>query len=203
MPTARSEDGRHNVSYDISYRRQAFVLQAKQAGTYENLFFLLEEARSNNCYEHNNRRRSRSWSCLAAGADWECLAEVTRCAASCCGGSLVIEGRRRTEPETYIRVWRKVIAAAAPLEDAGRMGFSLEPFTRITLEEARGNRQYAFEALSKQMLVLQKEYTDPYNGTKAMEWRFSTSVPEQVKLWLDTRVRGRGFKSVEADGPDR
>jgi hypothetical protein len=179
-------------------------MAAAQVGHCDDLYFLIEEAGSNNCYELNNRRRSRSWECLAAGGRSDCLAEVTRCAASCCGGSLVLYGRRRhTQPETYIRAWRRAIASAVPFQDARRMGFSLQLFTRLTAAEAADGRKYAFDLLSKQTLVPVGQYTDPYHGTTAMEWRFNASVPEQINLWLETKANGRGWHSVEADGPDR
>jgi hypothetical protein len=185
------------VSYEISYRRQALRMQGVRAGQREDLLFLLEEQGSNNCWEIGNRRRARSWECVAAGAEYECMGAVTERASACCGGSLVLYGRRRITPEQYIRAWRKAVAVAVPLDDAGRMGFRLQLFTRMTEEEARNGRKYAFDLLSKQTLVAVGQYTDPYNGKTAMEWRFSASVPEQVKLWLETREGGRGWRSVE------
>ena len=190
------------MSYDISYRRRAFVLTAAQAGNYDDVLFLVEEAGSSNCYEIGNRRRSRDWSCMAAGGGSDCLADVTRCAASCCGGSLVLYGCRDTSPESYIRAWRKAIAAALPFGDASHNGFHLQLFVRMTETEAANDRKYAFEMLSKQTLVPVGQHTDPYNGKMAMEWRFSALVPEQVKLWLETRSGGRGFHSVGVCGPD-
>jgi hypothetical protein len=191
------------MSYEISYRRQAFMLTAVQAGHYDDLYFLVEEAGSNNCYELDNRRRSRSWFCLATGALWECLAEVTRCAASCCSGSLVLYGRRRIKPEAYIRAWRKMIAAAVPLDEAHRKGFSVHLFTRVTDEDAKDGRKHAFDCLAKQTLVQPRQGKDEFTGREYTEWRFNAAVPEQVKLWLETKVTGRGFHSVEVHGPCR
>jgi hypothetical protein len=191
------------MSYDISYRRQAFVMKAAQAGNYDDICFLIEGAGSNNVVELHSRRRARSWFCLATGSNWECLAEVTRCASSCCGGSLILYGRRNTEPETYIRAWRNALKTALPFEEAHHRGFSLHLFTRLTQEEATNGRKYAFDLLSKQTLVTVGQHTDPFNGKIAMEWRFNAAVPEQVKLWTETRASGRGFKSVDADGPHR
>lgn len=119
------------MSYEISYRRQAFRMPAAQAGNYDDVVFLVEEMGSNNCWEIGNRRRARSWQCTAAGSEWECLADITHCAAACCGGSLVLYGRRRITPEAYIRAWRRGIAAAAPIEEAPRMGFHIALFARI------------------------------------------------------------------------
>ena len=177
------------MSYDISYRRRAIIMTAAQAGNYDDVLFLIEEAGSSNCYEIGNKRRARDWSCLAAGGRSDCLANVTRCAASCCGGSLVLYGCRDTSPESYIR-------------DASHNGSYLQLFVRMTETEAANDRKYAFELLSKQTLVPVGQHTDPYNGKIAMEWRFSALVPEQVKLWLETRSGGRGFHSVGVCGPD-
>ena len=189
------------MSYEISYQRCAFTMPAAQAGHYDDLFFLVEECGSNNCWEIGNRRRARSWQCTVAGARWECLAEITRCAAACCGGSLCLYGRRGTKPETYIRAWRNAVDKAVPVEEACRLGFSLQLFTQMTDEEAANGRKYAFEQLSKQAAVTPRRGEDRISGKEYSQWRFNVTVPEQVKLWLETRVTGRGFRSVDADGP--
>ena len=82
------------------------------------------------------------------------------------------------------------------------MGFHIDLFTRIPDAAARDGRKYAFEQLSGQTLVLPHRDTDEFNGAEYTEWRFSPAVPEQVKLWLETKSSGRGFRSVEADGPN-
>lgn len=191
------------MSYEISYQRQAFVLPAAQAGHHDDLFFLAEEAGSNNCYERSSRRRSRSWCCMAAGAMWECLSEITHCAAACCGGSLCLHGRRGTSPEQYIRAWRKALAAAMPLADASSHGFHLQLFTRIPDADAQDGRKRAFALLGGQTSIAPQRGTDPFNNQEYTEWRFTATVPEQVKLWLDTRSGGRGFRSVDVHGPSR
>lgn len=191
------------MSYEISYRRQAFRMTAAQAGHYDDVVFLVEEMGSNNCWEIGNRRRARSWGCVATGAEYECLATVTERASACCGGSLVLYGNRHTEPEQYIRAWRQTLKSALPFEDARRLGYSLQLFTRMTEEDAKNGRKYAFEQLSQQTLVPMGQHTDPYNQKTAMEWRFNALVPEQVKLWLETKVRSRAWYSVDANGPDR
>jgi hypothetical protein len=194
------------MSYEISYRRQAFRIPAAQTGQasyYGDLLFLIEECGSNNCWEIGSRRRARDWQCTAVGAEWECLADITRCAATCCGGSLVLYGRRRGKPEAYIRAWRRVIAAAVPIAEAPRMGFHIELLTRIPDAAAKDGRKYAFEQLSGQTLVQPRRATDDFNGAEYTEWRFNPGVPEQVKLWLGTKASSRAFRSVDADGPGR
>ncbi len=190
------------MSYEISYRRQAFVMPATQAGHYDDLLFLIEETGSNNCWEFDNRRRARSWGCLSTGAAYECLAEATRLAAACCGGSLVLYGRRPTTPEAYIRAWRKTIAEAIPIQDAPRMGFSIALFTRMSDPEAETERKYAFEQLSGQTAIKSRRAQNTISSQPYTEWRFDLHVPEQVKLWYETRTRGRGWYSVDVNGPD-
>lgn len=189
------------MSYEISYRRRAFWMSPAQSGHYDQSFFLLEEMGSNNCWEIGNRRRARSWNCLAVGSHYECLAGAVEFASACCGGSLVLYGRRHTEPEAYIRAWRKALAAAQTFDQAGREGFHLQLFTRMSEEEAANGRQYAFEQLTKQTLVRPGQHTALGADGPVMEWRFDLAVPEQVKLWLDTRRAGRGWHSVEVYGP--
>lgn len=189
------------MSYEISYRRQAFSMPAAQAGHYDDLVFLVEERGSNNCWEIGNRRRARSWDCVAVGAQWECLTDVTQMAAACCGGSLCLYGRRGTTPEAYIRAWRQTIAAVVPFQDAPRLGFYLQLFTRITDLDAQADRKHAMEQLQAQTTLTARRGRDEFNDREYAEWRFSAQVPEQVKLWLETRARGRGWHSVDADGP--
>ena len=191
------------MSYEISYRRQAFRMPAFQARHHDDVLFLLEEAGSNNCFEMGSRRRARSWECMAAGAEWECLAEVTRIAAACCSGSLCFYPRRHTTPEMYIRAWRKAIAEAVPFADAGRIGFQMHLFTRISDTNAKDGRKHAFEELTAQTVIVPHRGTNEYQGGDYTEWRFNASLPEQVKLWLETRGSGRGFHSVDAYGPHR
>ena len=189
------------MSYEISYRRQAFVLPTHVTGHYDDLFFLLEEHGSNNCYELDNRRRSRSWCCTATGAKWQCLAEVTSVAAACCGGSLCLYGQRGTSPENYIRAWRRALAAALPFMDANCHGFHLQLFTRIFDADIGESRKYAAERLDTQTLIAPRRDSDPFNNREFTEWRFDANVPEQVKLWLETKTSGGGFHSVEVYGP--
>lgn len=189
------------MSYEISYRRRAFWLSQAQSGHYDQLYILLEEMGSNNCWENGNRRRARSWNCLAVGSAYECLAQAVELASACCGGSLVLYGRRHTEPEQYIRAWRKALAAAQTLDQLQPEGFGLQLFTRMSEDEATSGRKYAFEELAKQTLVAPGKNDDSHTGKPVMEWRFNLTVPEQVKLWLDTRKSGRGWHSVEVWGP--
>lgn len=187
------------MSYEISYRRKAIRLTPIQSGAADDVFFLLEEIGSNNCTEMDSRRRARSWQCSAAGRDYECLAEITRCAAACCSGSLII--RRPTTPEQYIRSWRRAMAEAMTLSDAAQAGFYLHLFTRISAEESTGTHKHTYEQLRDQTLVAQYDYTAPYSDRQAMGWRFDVDTPEQVALWLQTRRSGRSWQGVEVDGP--
>ena len=186
------------MSYEISYRRRAFRMSAAEAGDYEELLFLVEEAGSNNCWELGNRRRARDWGCAAVGHQWQCLAQITRTAAACCGGMLALYGRRRSSPEGYIRAWRRAIREAEPFHQAPAAGFGLRLFARITEQEAGEGRKHAFDRLSGQTLVR------PQRSVRAgaWEWRFDAAVPEQVKLWLDATDTNRAHYGVEVRGPN-
>ena len=188
------------MSYEISYRRRAFRMSAAEAGHYEEILFLVEEAGSNNCWELGNRRRARDWGCAAVGSAWECLAHITRTAAACCGGMLALYGRRRTSPEGYIRAWRRAIAAAEPFDRAPAEGFGLRLVTRITEAEAADGRRRAFDRLVGQTLVPPARRAA--NGAGSWEWQFNPAVPEQVKLWLETTGSDRAHRGVEVRGPD-
>ncbi len=189
------------MSYEISYRRQAFILPAAYSGHYDDTAFLIEEAGSSNCYEMDSNRRSRAWGCLAAGPVYSCLAAVTRTASDCCSGCLVLNGRRGTTPEAYIKAWRKAIAEAAPLTRENLRGFNLELFIAISDREAENDRKYAFETLSKQSLVQARRKRDAYRDIELTEWRFDLWKPEEFQLWLENRPSNPGWKSVRATGP--
>jgi len=186
------------MSYEISYRRQAFILPAARAGYYDDICFLIEETGSNNCYEIDNTRRIRDWGCLAAGPVHDCLGAVTRTAASCCSGCLSLNGRRDTTPESYIKEWRRALADAPELTRDNLRGFNLELYVVISAAETVGDRRYAFEALQAQTDVEPLDGHDPDTGRT--EWRFNLWDPEQVRLWLDVRLPNPGWKSVRATG---
>ena len=185
------------MSADISYRRRAFHMTPKQAGGEAAIVFLLEEAGSSNCYE-TATRRARDWYCQVAGQAWECMGEVTRSAANCCGGTFRMDGTPHTEPEAYIRAWRKAIGESLPLAEAGREGFMLSLFVRISDEQATSSRKYSFEDLQAQTLV----QAHPFGTAGGTEWIFCKSVPAEVRLWLKTREGLRGHQGVNVEcGP--
>jgi len=189
------------MSYEISYRRKAFVLPAARAGYWEDIHFLLEEAGSNNCYEFDSNRRARSWECRAAGAPYQCMQEVVTTAAACCGGSLVLGGRRGTTPEGYIRAWRTAVAEAETLNRENLRGYGIELYIAISDSEAEGDRRYAFETLSKLQEPAGQRRHNALRGTSVTEWRFDLWNPDHVRLWIDNRPGGRGWHSVRASGP--
>lgn len=95
------------------------------------------------------------------------------------------------------------MADPLPFTEAPRLSFHLQLFTRIPDADARDSRKYASEQLSGQTLVPPRRDRDEFNGIEYTEWRFNAAVPEQVKLWLETKPNGRGYHSVDASGPNR
>jgi len=189
------------MSYEISYRRKAFVLPGARANYWDDIYFLLEEAGSNNCYESGTNRRARSWECLTAGAQYHCLQAVVTTAAACCGGSLVLNGRKGTQPEAYIRAWRQAMESAAPVSPENLRGYRIELYIAFSDAEARGDRRYAFETLGQQQLSAGQRRHNVLQGIEVTEWRFDLWNPAHVRLWIDNRPDGRGWHSVRASGP--
>jgi hypothetical protein len=187
------------MSYEISYRRRAFRMTAARAGHCKELLFLLEEGGSSNCWELGNRRRARDWHCATVGPAWQCLAHITRTAAACCGGMLVLHRRRPTTPEAYIRAWRRTVEKAESLENAPPAGFEVRLLTRITHAEAADGRKHTFERLLGQSLVEPARSAAAGDGT--WEWRFDPVDPEQVGLWLETTGAERAHCGVQIRGP--
>jgi len=90
-----------------------------------------------------------------------------------------------------------------PFADASLNGFHLQLFTRIPDATAQNDRKHAFDRFTGQTLVQPHRDTDSWSGAAFTEWRFDATVPEQVKLWLETKTSGRGFHSVDVSGPSR
>lgn len=112
-------------------------------------------------------------------------------------------GGRHTTPESYIRAWRKAIKEAVAFDKAHEHGFYIQLFTHINDEDAKKDRLYAFERLTKQALVVPRRGKHEESGVEYTEWRFNAGVPEQAKLWLEVKPGGRGFRCVDVTGPDR
>lgn len=127
------------------------------------------------------------------------MTAITETAAACCGGSLVLYGTRRIPPERYIRAWRRAIAAARPFAEAHLCGFRLQLFVHIAEAEATNGRRGAFEKLAQQTQITR--VNRERSGSAGWEWRFDAAVPEQVKLWRETRRSGPAWLNVEVWGP--
>lgn len=89
---------------------KAFVIPAKTK--FDNqIFVVAERGGDSNCFDLSGARSSW-WSITAIGSKVFCLeAACDRCGA-CVGGNMVLARHKRTEPEDYIRAWRKAIDAA-------------------------------------------------------------------------------------------
>lgn len=136
------------MSYEIIYHKVGLKLPKEATGHTEDLYAIVVQMGSNNCYEINPRggcgRRSRSWSAMAFGTRDQVMKQVIYFASYCEGGSLKMRH--------------------------GRGGLTMESFItgmRHTLKQAEGNditlggMQYKDGVIS---CVLRQRTVDPATG---------------------------------------
>ncbi len=107
------------MSSDIIYHQLALRFGKDITGTPEDLYAIVTQIGSSNCYEMGNGpgvcgRRSRHWQALALGTAGEVLQEAIRISGSCEGGSLKMRhARGDVTPEQYITSARNMLKRAA------------------------------------------------------------------------------------------
>ena len=96
---------------------KAFITPAKSYFG-SSIYVVAERGGDNNCFDLTGARSSH-WTIMAIGNKGHCLeAACDRCGA-CVGGNMVLARHKRTEPEAYIRAWRKAIDAAEQVKPFG------------------------------------------------------------------------------------
>lgn len=106
------------MSYDIIYHKVGLRFPKEAIGHSEDLFAIVVQIGSNNCYEFGNGpsgcgRRARDWSALAFGTRDQVMKQIIYFASYCEGGSVKMRsGRGNVTMETFITGMRNTLKKA-------------------------------------------------------------------------------------------
>lgn len=156
----------------ISIARKVVVIPAKHwAG--ESILAGFELTAESNCFVASGPHsgaNARSWHCVKlAGQEYNLVAEVVKRASACCGGMLYMRGHRDTQPEQYIKAWRKAIAEKQTMEEC-RRSFPLE--FRFTFQETdfHGKPREYIEMVKKDIIAAGVELKQDWQKTWCGAW---------------------------------
>jgi hypothetical protein len=188
------------MSYRIVYDIVAVKMPASHFD--EPIILVAELGGDNNCYESHGNRRSRDWSARAVGSVHDVISYAAETSAACPGGSLQLHGRY-TEPENYIRAYRRALSRAMTLDEASKRGLSIAPIIRLNMSSEDiseiGRRNYAREALQtagKTHSII-KEY-----GRTIELYTFDPTDAADMQLWADNIDRHIPWRNAKVSGPD-
>lgn len=100
---------------------KAFALPATAFGS--PVYVVAERSGDNNTFNTITGKRSSRWCVMAIGDKCRCLEAACERSAGCVGGGQQLAKHKATEPEQYIRAWRKAIQAAAPVGPCSLIAF--------------------------------------------------------------------------------
>ena len=170
------------MSYGIVYDMQALRLPADRVGHYDDILVACELHGDNNCWTWDNKKRSRDWYPIAIGSETAVMRDIVGRSSDCCGGGMVLYGQRHTEPEAYIRRWRKALAnAARSLEEFAQRRMTFRARIRFSPEQIANGRAAAWETLCK---VKEHKTESPYAGVNLETFTFDLRQPEDCALWF-------------------
>jgi hypothetical protein len=184
------------MSIRIVDRILAVKLPKERTAHYEDCFIVAELGGDNNVINCRTNRRARSWYATAVGPEWSVIGEACNRAAGCSGGMLKLHGRH-TEPETYIRAYRKALreAAVGLREAAGVHGLRIQGWLLFSDKDKLDRGKWAWESLVK---LRQPGTYDPGFGIYSA-FRFDVENPEDFKVWSQYRY-GPAWYSAEIRG---
>lgn len=103
------------MSSTIVYHQLAVRFPRAFIGLGEDLYAILAQAGSSNCYDHTGRR-SRSWQAIALGTASAVMRQSIDTAGSCEGGMLKVRhARGDVKPEQFITTARNLLKRAADI----------------------------------------------------------------------------------------
>lgn len=201
------------MSYRISYSLLAVRLPIEEYG--EPLYVMCELAGDNNCYEspylrfgRTHARRSRHWSVVGIGREYQLLSKACWYGQDCPGGMmrLASDGRNYTEPEAYIRAWRRAMENAIDLNEAAHAGIMHLNF-RIRIDTgASGEYATTRDSLIGSGRPFEHHEERIYTTVYQYDiWKFQ-QTPEDLTEWFKVIYRLAPWHCVEAssstdDGP--
>lgn len=185
------------MSTRIVDRILAVKLPKEQTADYEDCFIVAELGGDTNVIVCRTNRRARSWQATAIGHEWLVLSEACQRAAGCCGGMLKLHGRH-TEPEAYVRAYRKAMReAVVGLREAAKVhGLRIQGWLLFDEKDKLDRGKWAWGSLLK--VHQPGTYNAGYGIYSA--FRFDLESPEDYKLWSQHRY-GPAWYSAEVHGP--
>lgn len=117
----------------------------------ERQYVIVHEGGDNNLINCDTNRRARSWYVQAKGNEWQILQEACKWAGDCCGGMVKIGGRH-TEPESFIRRYRKAMENALTMQEAMEAGITITGRVKLRAEKREG---WKFNQLAQNEITLE------------------------------------------------
>jgi hypothetical protein len=185
------------MSTHIVDRILAVKLPKERTASYDDCFIVAQLGGDNNVINCRTNRRARHWHATAIGPDWSVIGEACRYAAGCSGGMLKLYGRA-TEPETYIRAYRKAIQGAViGLREAASVhGLRIQGWLLFNEADKLNGGKWAWESLAQ--LRQPGIYDAGYCQYTA--FRFDLENPEDFQVWSRYRY-GPAWYGAEVHGP--
>ena len=168
---------------------KAIAVKFPQANTsyLADVWMLLEEGGDNNCYNVATGRRAKHWACIAVGQSFNVLATVCERAAACPGGSMRLAKAQYTEPEAYIRWWRRAIAKPISMFDLQFMGIRAQLVIDVPTAEAEWH-QYTIENAMRGF-VREPEIVREWAGDERLRWTVRETNPLELNLWANLATK--------------
>lgn len=163
----------------------AIAVRFPQANTsyLSDVWMLLEEGGDNNCFCTATGKRARHWSCIAVGQQYDVLSEVCTRSASCPGGTMRLAKTKHTEPEAYIRWWRRAMAKPVSFFDLQFMGLRAKLVIDIPIDQAEWH-QYTIENAMRGF-VREPEIVSEWAGDRRLRWTVKGNDPQELNLWAN------------------
>jgi hypothetical protein len=206
------------MSTHIEDRQVAFVLFDRPGPHPERIYLTVTLGGDNNVFNASGRR-ARDWSPLAVGCHWQVLSKIVERASACCGGCLKLHGYK-TEPESYIKGWRKVLDEPLPMITPGFWFEAYIDFPAPAVDgkcierrvdwgrveegvwDRAGNfiefRRYAYKKCAKERAApVRRAHYD----MDLLRFVFDLNNPADCEFWLgyhDSHV----WRSLQVHGPD-
>lgn len=106
------------MSYRLEYRYAGLLIPGASLHDGVDRYAICIEGGDNNVWEHDNKRRARSWDCSLLGTREEVMEGACYFASSCEDGNLQPNGKNTT-PEAYIARIEKLVDSARNIEIPG------------------------------------------------------------------------------------
>lgn len=159
-------------------------------------FELCEDSNSFYASGPHNGKPARHWNCIKVfNAEYGLMAEMVRNSSACCGGCLRMPGRHATEPERYIRAWRKALQEATPMGP----DFPITLRLNIYLKDVYGKPRPEVDGALAELAKMGIQLTDGQYGGKCAPWPTERPLEDWAKI--ATGYGLSGWECLETSAP--